>query len=71
MTVIDRINIADIGACPAIDVSGRRFYLASGGRFYRQLGGWQFSDGRQSYAVSVPETIAALEARAARDEVAA
>lgn len=54
-----------IDQCPMIieHRTGRRWYLAMGGKFRRCPGGWLFDkDGRRTF-VTVPETVAALEAR--------
>lgn len=49
------------------DASGRRSYqIAGGGRFARSITGWVFSLYGVTTTVTVPSTIAALEARDAR-----
>lgn len=51
--------------------TGRRVLLVSGARFFRMGDGWQFETPMQCVPVTVPATIAALEARIAPLAVAA
>lgn len=65
-STIDRINADSIAIAPVIEdtMTGRRkFLLGGGGYFTRSITGWVFSLNGVAVTVSVPSTIAALEAR--------
>ena len=63
---IDHINSDAIASCPIVEdpLTGRRkFLLGGGGYFTRAITGWVFILNGSAVTVSVPSTIAALEAR--------
>jgi hypothetical protein len=66
---IDDINFDCIAQSEAtVDAQGRRRYLIGGGGYFaRAITGWVFSVYGTVVTVSVPSTIAALEAREARE----
>ena len=66
---IDVINFDAIAASEVeTDSLGRRRYLIGGGGYFaRSIAGWLFSCYGTVTTVSVPSTIAALEARDARE----
>ena len=63
---IDRINADAIASCPIIEdpLTGRRKFMLGGGAYFtRAITGWVFIFNGSAVTVSVPSTIAALEAR--------
>jgi hypothetical protein len=63
---IDIINRDAIASCPVSEdpLTGRRKFLLGGGAYFtRAITGWVFNLNGSAVTVSVPSTIAALEAR--------